>query len=164
MCETVKKILSHDSGAFWQFVKYGVIGVLATLVQTGVFYFLAATCLKCLAADDFAVRFLGLEAAEISDSLRAWRFAAATAIGFAVANVFCWLMNRKFVFKPGKFRWYAEFGMFFAAASFATLIALGISSLLICWVGLMTSLAVAVEVTVSFMVNFFARKFFIFKR
>ena len=41
----VRWFLSHESGAFAQFVKYGVIGVLATCVQTGVFYVLAATCL-----------------------------------------------------------------------------------------------------------------------
>ena len=168
MWEKLKKILSHDSGAFWQFVKYGVIGVMATLVQTGVFYLLAATCLKCLAADDVAVKFLGLPAADFSGD-EAWYLTrgslatAATAVGFVVANVFCWLMNRKFVFRPGKFRWYAEFAMFFAAASLATAIALSVMKVLIDVFGMMTSVAVLVEVLVSFLVNFFVRKFFIFK-
>ena len=57
------RFLSHDSGAFAQFVKYGVIGVLATCVQTGVFYALASTCLKCLTSDDLAVKVFGLPAA-----------------------------------------------------------------------------------------------------
>ena len=43
-----------------QLVKYGIVGVMATCVQTGVFYLLAATCLKCLTADDWAVRLLRL--------------------------------------------------------------------------------------------------------
>ena len=64
----VKKILSHDSGPFWQFVKYGAIGVMATLVQTGVFYALATTCLKCLGSDDVMVRYLNFtEAGGITD-------------------------------------------------------------------------------------------------
>jgi putative flippase GtrA len=168
MSDRLRKILSHDCGPFWQFVKYGAIGVASTLVQTGVFYLLAATCLKCLAADDIAVRIIGLPAAEFNGN-EAWYATrgslatAATAIGFAVANVFCWLLNRKFVFRPGKFRWYAEFAMFFAAASLATAIALSVMKVLIDVFGMMTSVAVLVEVLVSFLVNFFVRKFFIFK-
>jgi len=89
--------------------------------------------------------------------------AAATAVGFTLANVFCWLMNRWFVFKPGKFKWYVEFGMFFGTSTIATVIALGTMKVLIDVFGMMTSLAVVVEVIVSFFVNFFVRKFFIFK-
>lgn len=168
MFKRLEKILSNDCGPFWQFVKYGAIGVAATLVQTGVFYLLAATCLRCLGSDDIAVRFLGLPAAEFSGN-EAWYAtrgslaAAATAVGFAVANVFCWLMNRKFVFRPGKFRWYIEFAMFFAAASLATALALAVMKVLIDSFGMMTTFAVVIEVFVSFMVNFFIRKFFIFK-
>ena len=164
MIGRLKNILSHDSGPFWQFVKYGAIGVMATLVQTGVFYLLATTCLKCLKADDVAVEYLGLAAASgLTDGVRAFRFAAATSVGFVFANVFCWLMNRWFVFRPGKFSWYVEFGMFIGASTVATVIALGVSSALISWCGLMTTLAVVIEVVVSFLVNFFVRKFFIFK-
>jgi len=164
----IRKVLSHECGPFWQFVKYGAIGVMATLVQTCVFYALAATCLKCLTADDWAVRFLGLPSAaftgeEVWYASRGMLAAAATAVGFTVANVFCWLMNRWFVFKPGKFRWYVEFGMFFGTSTVATVVALGIMKVLIDVFGLMTTLAVFVEVVVSFFVNFFVRKFVIFK-
>ena len=154
--------------ALWQFIKYGVVGVMATVVQTGVFYLLAATALKCLTADDWAVKFLGLAAAEFTGSepwylTRGTLAAEATAVGFIIANVFCWVMNRRFVFTPGKFRWYVEFAMFFGASTFATVIALGVMKVLIDACGLMTTFAVVVEIAVSFLVNFFARKFFIFK-
>ena len=166
--QDIRRFLSHDAGAFAQLVKYGVVGVMATCVQTGIFYVLASTCLKCLTADDFAVRWLGLPSAQFTGN-EAWYAsrgmlaAAATAIGFVMANIFCWLMNRWFVFKPGKFRWYVELGMFFGASTLATLIALGVMKLLIDQFGLMTTLAVVIEVIVSFFVNFFIRKFFIFK-
>jgi putative flippase GtrA len=159
----VCRFLSHDSGPLAQFVKYGVIGVLATCVQMAGFYLLAATCLKCLGSDDWAVRFLGLPSVEVSDGVRAFRAAVATAGGFTIANIFCWIMNRFFVFKPGKFRWYVEFMMFFGVAALATLIALGVQSLLIKYFGMMTTAAVIVEVVVSFLMNFFVRKFVIFK-
>ena len=168
MSEWIKKILSHDCGPFWQFVKYGTIGVMATGVQLVVFYFLAATCLRCLTEDDAAVRLLGFPSVAFTGEeawyASRWFIAAvATAAGFTVANVFCWLMNRAFVFRPGKFRWYVEFGMFFGAAAFATLIATAVQSGLIKGFGMTTSAAVIVEVFVSFAVNFFVRKFYIFK-
>ena len=163
MVESVRRVLSRESGPFWQFVKYGVIGVLSTLVQAGVFYLLASTCLMCLAADDLAVRLLGLPAVDVGDATRALRFAVATGAGFVAANVFCWLMNRAFVFRPGRFRWPVEFAMFFGAATFATVLALGLSSALIRWCGFMTTMAVAIEIVVSFLVNFYVREFFIFK-
>lgn len=164
----IGKILSHEAGPFWQFVKYGVIGVLSTGVQTALFYLLSATCLKCLTADDWAVRLLGLPAAAFTGA-EAWYAsrgtlaAAATAVGFVFANLFCWGMNRTFVFVPGKFSWKVELGMFFGASTFATVVALAAMKVLIDRCGMMTTLAVAVEVAVSFFVNFFARKFFIFK-
>ncbi len=163
MSDALTRILSHDSGPFWQFVKYGAIGVAATCVQTGVFYLLGTTCLACLAADDWAVKYLGFPSAAVSDAVRAFRFSTATAVGFVVANAFCWLMNRRFVFRAGKFAWFVEFAMFFGTAAVATLIALGLSALMIRYAGLMTTLAVAIEIAVSFLLNFFVRKFFIFK-
>ena len=55
-----RHILSNEAGPLAQFIKYGIVGVMATCVQTGIFYILAATCLKCLTADDWAVKLLGL--------------------------------------------------------------------------------------------------------
>ena len=162
------KILSHDCGPFWQFVKYGVVGVMATVVQTAVFYLLAATVLKCLAPGDVAVEILGLPSAVFTGdepwyASRGSLAAVDTAAGFTVANVFCWLMNRAFVFRPGRFRWHVELGMFFGVAALATVIALGVMKVLIDSFGMMTTLAVVVEVVVSFVLNFFARKFLIFR-
>ncbi len=164
MSEFVKNLLSPSrAGAFVQFVKYGVVGVMATAVQTAVFYAFAATCLECLKPDDWAVKLLCLPAADVSDSVRAVRFGIATAIGFIVANVFCWLMNRAFVFKVGKFSWWKEFCLFFGVSAMATVVAIALSSACIHWCGLMTTLAVFIEIAVSFLFNYFLRKFFIFK-
>ena len=159
----LRRFLSHDSGPFAQFVKYGAIGVAATIVQMTVFYLLASTICRCLGPDDWAVKWFGLPAVELSRFVRGLRFAVDTALGFTVANVFCWLMNRAFVFRPGKFVWYKEFGMFFGAATGAMVLATGLAWVLINWIGLQTTAAVIIEVVVSFLVNFVARKFFIFK-
>lgn len=165
---SIRKFLSPDSGPFAQFVKYGAIGVFSTLVHLVVFSALAATCFKCLTPNDVAVKFLHLPAANFTGAepwyaSRWFLAAAATAVGFTVANVICWLLNRTFVFRAGKFAWYVEFGLFFSAAAVATAIALGVQSALIAGVGMETSWAALIEVVVSFFVNFFVRKFFIFK-
>ena len=158
-----RRFLSHDSGPFAQFVKYGAIGVASTLVQMLAFYLLASTCCRCLGPDDWAVKWFGLPSVDVPHVVRGFRFAVDTALGLAVANVFCWLMNRLFVFRPGKFAWYKEFALFFGAAAGAMAIATGLSWILINWAGLQTTAAVIIEVFVSFVVNFVARKFFIFK-
>lgn len=163
MFSRLRKILSYDCGPFWQLAKYGAIGVMATCVQMAVFYAVAAFCLPCLASGDWAVLSLGLPPAEVSDAVRAFRFAVATAAGFAVANIFCWLMNRWFVFRPGRLVWYVEFGCFAAVSAVAMALATSVSGWLIVRFGMMTSLAALVEVAVSFVVNFAIRKFFIFK-
>ncbi len=141
---------------------------MATCVQMAVFYCLAATCLRCLTPDDAAVRFLGFPSVSFDGTESWWASrwflaAVATAVGFTVANLFCWIMNRLFVFRPGKFRWYVEFFLFYGAAAFATVFALMVQSLLIHFGGVTTSFAAVIEVFVSFLVNFFTRRFFIFK-
>lgn len=170
MPEFFSKILSRDSGPFWQFAKYGTIGVLSTAVQAAVFYALASTALKCLTPDDWAVVHLGLPAAGPWDAQAPWHAtrgsmaAAATAIGFTAANVFCYAMNRRFVFTPGRFRMWAEFSMFFGCAAAATAAAIAVMKVLIDGYGVSTSFGQVVEIVLSFAMNFAARKFLIFKR
>lgn len=149
--------------AFAQFVKYGAVGVQATYVQMAVCYALAATCLPCLAPGDWAVETFGFAPSDVPDGVRAIRFGCATAVGFVVSNVFCWLMNRRFVFTPGRHRALVEFALFFGIATLATVLALAASMALIRWGGVMTSVAIAVEIAVSFFFNFFFRKFFVFR-
>ena len=163
MCSRLSKVRSTDSGPFWQFVKYGTIGVLSTLVQALFFYLLASTCLRCLGGDDWAVRFLSLPDASVSDAVRAQRFAIATALAFVISNIFCWLMNRRFVFRAGKYFWALELLMFISVSGLAMALATGISWLLINKLGTMTTIAVFVEVVVSFVFNYFIRKFVIFR-
>ena len=163
MSDRLRRILSHDSGPFWQFVKYGAIGVMSTAVQALAFYILATTVLKCLKADDVAVKLFGFPAASVSDAVRALRFAVATMLAFSVSNVFCWLMNRAFVFRAGKYRWLVELALFVAVSALAMILATALSGFLITRFGLMTTMAVLIEVAVSFLFNFFIRKFVIFK-
>ena len=148
---------------FWQLVKYGFVGVFATIVQLVVFYTFATCAFQCLTVDDWAVKMFGLASADVSETVRGINFAVCSLIGFVVSNFVCWLLNRAIVFKLGKFRWYVELGMFYAASATAAFLAIGLSWLFINCLGLMTTLAVFIEIVVSFAINYFVRKFFIFK-
>lgn len=159
----LRKILSRDCGRFWQFVKYGVVGALSTAVQLAVFYTLAATVLKCLGPDDWAVKFLGFPAVELSDTARSLIFTLDTCIAFVVSNIFCWLLNRAFVFTPGRFRWHVELAMFFCASCLACAIATATSALLIRFAGMMTTIAAILQMLAAFLINYAARRFIIFK-
>ena len=158
----LRHYLSREVNAFTQFVKYAIIGVLSTLIQVIVFYLLASTVLKCLTADDWAVRFLRLPAANVSDALRATYFFVATALAFGVSNIFCWLLNRLFVFTPGRYRWYIEFVLFVGVSALAMVLATFVSSWLIYSLGVMTSLAACAQIIFSFALNYVARRFLIF--
>ena len=84
-------------------------------------------------------------------------------VGFFVANVVCWLLNRRFVFKPGRHHWILEWLYFLAGSGFA--IACGSVAIwcLVRFCGIETSYSFVVNVLVSVAVNFVVRKFFVFK-
>ena len=166
----VKKILSHDAPPLIQFIKYGAVGVLSTFIQMAVFYLLACTVILCLNSEDAFLKLLDYFnidsksiVVNISDSTRAWRAAFATGIGFVIANVFCWIMNRLFVFKPGRHKWYIEFFLFFSTALIALFTGIAIQTVLIKFAGWTTSSAFILEIVSSFAINYIVRKFFIFK-
>lgn len=150
--------------AFVQLVKYGLVGVASTLIQMIVFYILASTFMRCLTADDWAVRHFGFPTAgEAGFFSRGTLAAAANAVGFSVSNVFCWICNRLFVFRSGKFSPAVEFALFFSVAAAAMILSLVVMKILIDVFGMMTTMAFAVNILISFSLNFAVRKFVIFK-
>lgn len=159
----LRHYLSHEVSASAQFVKYALVGVLSTLIQVVAFYSLAATVLRCLKADDWAVRLLGLPSADVGDTERALFFFTATALAFLISNLFCWLFNRLFVFTPGRHAWYVELALFVGVSALAMVLAALVGSWLISSFGIMTTLAALTQIVFSFALNYLARRFFIFK-
>ena len=147
-----------------QIVRYGIVGAASTLVQMGVFYVLAATLLKCLGPDDVMVKLFALPAAYVGDGVRAFRAAIAQGAGFTVANVFCWIMSRRYVFVPGRHRWPVELALFFAVSLVAFGTGVALQSIAINWLGWQTTFAALLEVASSLAINFIIRKFYVFKK
>lgn len=151
----------------WQFVKYGLIGAFATAINLAVAEVFAAYVWPCLTADDLFVKWgvFGLTDATylVSDSTRAIRAVGCNFVGFCIANFVCWLLNRKFVFTPGRHNVFAEFAYFFAGSGFA--IACGSAAIwaFVKFYGMTTTYSFVINVGVSVAVNFVVRKFFVFK-
>ena len=146
-----------------QILKYGVIGAFATAINIVVAEACAAWVWPCLSSDDIFVKLLGLAQASVPDAVRAERAVACNLVGFFVANVVCWLLNRRFVFTPGRHHWFMEWLYFLAGSGFAILCGSVAIWALVRHCGIQTTYSFVVNVLVSVAVNFVVRKFFVFK-
>ena len=151
----------------WQIFKYGVVGILATVINLVVAEICAAHVWPCLTANDLLVQWGVFDLTDatfvITDSTRAVRAVYCNFAGFFVANLVCWFLNRLFVFTPGRHRWFVEYALFLAGSGFA--IACGSAAIwaLVKFYGVQTSWSFIINVVVSVAVNFVVRKFFVFK-
>ena len=159
----VKRMLSYDAPPLVQFVKYAFVGAVTAVINIAVAEVFAAWVMPCLAADDILVRKLGFPMAALSDSARAARAVGCNLIGFAVANVVCWLLDRSFVFRPGRHHWTLELVLFFCGSALAVLVGNAVIYLLIRVNGTQTTWAFLINIVASVLVNYVVRKFFVFK-
>ena len=147
-----------------QFVKYAISGGVATGVHLAVFYAMALWVLPALAADDPALRLLGLGSpAAVGDAIRARRAAIDTTVAFLISNLVAYLMNIIWVFQRGRHSWAVEIGMFYLVSGISLLIGTVLQTALILQGGVSTTWAFGANVVVSLAINFAVRKFWIFK-
>lgn len=163
MKHALKKLLSHDAPPLVQFFKYAAIGVVATAINFVVAEVCAAWVVPCLGANDILVQKLGFPQAVVSDSVRAARAVACNMIGFVISNSVCWLLNRSFVFRPGRHHWSVELALFFGGSAFAVGVGSGIIYLLIRIYDAQTTWSFAINVVASVLINYVVRKFYVFK-
>ena len=149
-----------------QFVKYAIVGVVATIINLVVAELCAAYVWPCLTGGDLFVKhlgFLGFEPSGVPEAVRAARAVYCNLVGFVVANFVCWLLNRKFVFTPGRHHWAVEFLLFFSGSAFAIACGSGVIYALILFFGFETTWSFVINVVVSVLVNYVVRKFLVFK-
>ena len=147
----------------WQVFKYGVIGLLATAINLVVAELCAAFVWPCLGASDPLVKFCGFQPTGVADSVRATLAVYCNLVGFFVANIVCWLLNRRYVFTPGRHGWFVEWLLFLAGSGFAIVCGNAVIWALVRYRGMQTTYSFVVNVFVSVAVNFVVRKFFVFK-
>ena len=161
--DLMRKWLSHDAPPLVQFAKYVCVGAVATAVNFVVAEACAATIIPCLSGNDVLVRHLGLTPADVAESVRAMRAIYCNVIGFVVANLLCWLLNRAFVFRPGRHRWPVELALFFGGSAVSVMIGSGVIGVLIWLRGVQTTWAFIANIVTSVLVNYAVRKFVVFK-
>ena len=161
----LEKQLGHDASPLVQFIKYGIAGGAATATHILVFFLFGWFVFPCLTQDDIMPRLLGLTVpdAGVPETQRALRALYCSTIGFFFSNSLCYLLNRWFVFKPGRHHWAVELLLFFSASGLSLLVGSTIQTMLIRQFGLQTTVAFAANIFSALLINFAARKFLIFK-
>lgn len=152
-----RAIHSKDAHPVIQFAKYGVCGAVSTIAHNGTWLLLVMTALPAL---DGAI----VDGAPITDDLRFRNTTVANVIGFVFGNTVAYLTNVVWVFQTGRHSRWLEFIYFTAvsAASFAGGLVLG--PLLIKLLGVNTLFSQLTFLITSVLVNYFCRKFFIFRK
>jgi putative flippase GtrA len=156
-------LLSHDVHPVVQFIKYGIVGGLATAVHIAAFFLCGWYLLPCLTQNDIVVRLLGLTAPAVSETVRVWHAIYCNAIAFTLANTICYLLNRLFVFKPGRHHWALEFLYFFGGSGVSLAIGTAIQTFLISHHGMQTTYAFGANLVSALLINYAMRKYVIFK-
>lgn len=159
----IRQFLQRDAHPAIQFVKYGICGGLATVTHTIVFALCAWLLLPALNPGDKLVVWLHLPVPEISDAVRARNFFWNNWIAFLPSNLVAYILNRLWVFTPGRHHVLLEIGYFYAVSAVPIAIGVTLMSLLIKHLGFTTSMAYLVELVLAVTINFVMRKFFIFK-
>ena len=155
--------LSHDAPPLVQFVKYGLAGGVATAVHILAFFLAGFFLFPCVPQDDILVRWFKLSAPVVEEALRGRNAALSNVVAFVLSNTICYVINRLFVFRPGRHHAVLEFLLFFAVSA----VSVGIGTVLI-WIlvdrfGIQTTYAFGANILSSLAINFLMRKYFVFK-
>ncbi len=159
----VAKILSRDANPVVQFLKYAVAGGFATAVHILTFFLAGFFVFPCVASDDILVRLFGLAAPVVEETLRARNAVFCNIIAFLVSNTVCYIINRLFVFKPGRHGMVVEFLLFFAVSAISVGLGTFLMGVLIDQFGIQTTYAFGANMVCSLAINYALRKFFVFK-
>lgn len=146
-----------------QFAKYAFVGGLATLVHIVSFSAFAWWVFPCVTENDLVVRLFGLTAPAVDETARAALAIRSNVCAWVFSNTFCYILNRLFVFRPGRLSLLAEFLAFSAVGAFSTFVGTAAMAWLVKSFGLDTSVAFAANLVASLAFNYVLRKFAIFR-
>ena len=146
-----------------QFLKYGFVGGLATAVNVVAVFLFCWKVFHCITPDDPFARLFGLEAGQVDEAARARLTNWAYVCAFPIANTFCYVLNRMFVFVPGRHGALREFAEFLTAGCIALGAGMAASWILIHVFGAWTSVGILANLVSSVLINYALRKFVVFK-
>lgn len=166
MMEWLQEFLSrHASFIAWlvQFIKYALIGGVATAVNITIFHLLGWKWLPCLQERDWAVQALHLRVEDIDDRRRSRNSMIANGIAFIFSNMVAYIGNVLWVFKSGRHSLVVEIGLFYLVSGVSVAIGTPIMGWLIRRFGMRTTYAFIANLVTALLINYAMRKFVIFE-
>lgn len=148
--------------ALIQFLKYAIAGGIGTVVHIGLFHVFAWKLFPALQESDWFVRVLRIPIVEIDDKTRSRNSMIDNFIGFIITNFLVYIINIMWVFKAGKYAWWIELLLFYAVSSISMIIGTSVMGWLIRRFGMLTTFAFGANLVSALLINFAARKYFIF--
>ena len=158
----IRRNLSHDASPVVQFFKYAFAGGIATVVHILAFFLAGFFLFPCVASDDILVRIFRLAAPVVEETLRARHAVYCNIIAFLVSNTVCYVINRIFVFKPGRHSLLVECLLFFGVSAISVGLGTFLMGVLIDRFGIQTTYAFGANMVCSLAINYVMRKFFVF--
>lgn len=163
----ISEFLSHDAGPIAQFIKYALVGGIATGVNILGFFLSGWFLFPCLTENDVIVRLVrrlrpNVEIPSAPERSRATNAIFCNVIAFIFANAVCYILNRLYVFKPGAMSVFWEAVSFCAVSALSTAIGTACQTVLIRKTGIQTTFAFAANLVAALAINFVMRKYFIF--
>ena len=164
MSRLIRQFLGREAQPGIQFVKYAIAGSFATSVDVLTVFVLAWKVFPALMAGEFLVRLFRIDAAAMNDSIRARNYVLCKILAFFVSNTTAYLVDRAWVFHPGRHSRNREFALFFMVSFLSLVLGTALAWALIHSFGMSTAAAYAANAVASLSVNFAGRKFFVFQR
>lgn len=160
--ESLQQFLSHDAGAFAQFVKYGIVGGIATAVHIAIFHLVGWKFVPCLEQRDWFVQLLRLEVEVVDDARRSRNSMITNGCAFLVSNMVAYILNVLFVFEAGKYSRALEISLFYLVSGVSIVIGTSLMGWLIRAYGMRTTYAFISNLVTALLINYVMRKHVIF--
>lgn len=162
----LKVAASHDAHPLIQFVKYGLAGVGA-LATDLLFFYLAEAFLFPVDPDTDGIGFRGIDQilpwlSDLMAEESVRHYALNSCVGFVFSCAVAYLLNIKWVFKPGKHSRHKEITLFFVVAVVAFVLGTALGSFLVGSFGWSIHFAKAGNIVAAILINYLCRKFLIF--
>ena len=186
MRRLVQLVARRDVHPTIQFLKYGIAGGFATVVDILLFYTLSILVIRGLAPDDqlivgfralhewltstwpaladqdWLAAILVIDTPPIAEAVRKRNFVINRTITAVFSNLTAYLLNRWFVFTPGRHSRGRELALFYTVAVVSFIVGLAISYGLIATIGVSTTVANLSNLVVAVLINYACRKFIVF--
>jgi putative flippase GtrA len=159
----MKNILFEKNHIGIQFIKYSLCGGTAMAVDMITFFLAAWLLFPALTESDIFVRIFNIEVEPIPEYVRTLNFCLANAIAFIISNLTAYILNILFVFKAGRHNRWKEVGLFYLVSAISVGIGVGIGAVLIASFNMSTTVSYIAKAVSTTLINFAARKYFVFQ-